>query len=219
MNHSPIGPYQEGPSNGQATSKHPDSVARLLNGRWSAHPGPSPFSVLSWPARAAVAVFTDVTGRLMHAQAEFLGIPRLSHRRHPAARGDDAASRAPHRGAGARHVPRAPRLRQGAGGDAHRAGPAPARDGGGHPARAARDGEGGRGGDAEQGGRRAPLRRAVPDPLWQRLLGAASVRVWHLTSRRWGPWTERPLPEVVRVAYPRVAWGRWRGRTGPSTSR
>ena len=39
--------------------------------------------------------------------------------------------------------------------------------------------------------------------LWQRLLGVASVRVWHLTSRRWGPWTERPLPEVVRVAYPR----------------
>jgi len=38
--------------------------------------------------------------------------------------------------------------------------------------------------------------------LWQRLLGAASVRVWHITSRRWGPWTERPLPEVVRVAYP-----------------
>ena len=29
--------------------------------------------------------------------------------------------------------------------------------------------------------------------------GAASVRVWHITSRRWGP---MPLPEVVRVAYP-----------------
>jgi hypothetical protein len=40
------------------------------------------------------------------------------------------------------------------------------------------------------------------NPLWQRLLGAASVRVWHITSRRWGPWTERPLPEVVRAAYP-----------------
>src|SRR5262245_59942642 len=32
--------------------------------------------------------------------------------------------------------------------------------------------------------------------------GAASVRVWHITSRGWNPWTERPLPEVVRVAYP-----------------
>jgi hypothetical protein len=31
---------------------------------------------------------------------------------------------------------------------------------------------------------------------------AASVRGWHITSRGWGPWTERPLPEVVRVAYP-----------------
>jgi hypothetical protein len=30
--------------------------------------------------------------------------------------------------------------------------------------------------------------------------GAASVRVWHITSRGWGPWTERPLPAVVRVA-------------------
>jgi hypothetical protein len=30
--------------------------------------------------------------------------------------------------------------------------------------------------------------------------GAASVRVCHITSRGWGPWTERPLPEVVRVA-------------------
>jgi hypothetical protein len=29
--------------------------------------------------------------------------------------------------------------------------------------------------------------------------GAASVRVWHITSRGWDPWTER---EVVRVAYP-----------------
>ena len=26
-----------------------------------------------------------------------------------------------------------------------------------------------------------------------------------LTSRRWGPWTERPLPEVVRVAHPPTA--------------
>src|SRR5216684_815806 len=26
--------------------------------------------------------------------------------------------------------------------------------------------------------------------------GAASVRVWHITSRGWDPWTERPLPEV-----------------------
>ena len=32
--------------------------------------------------------------------------------------------------------------------------------------------------------------------------GAASVRVWHITSRGWDPWTERPLPEVVCVAYP-----------------
>ncbi len=32
--------------------------------------------------------------------------------------------------------------------------------------------------------------------------GAASVRVRHITSRGWDPWTERPLPEVVRVAYP-----------------
>ena len=32
--------------------------------------------------------------------------------------------------------------------------------------------------------------------------GAASVRVWHITSRGWDPWTERPLPEVVRVAHP-----------------
>jgi acetyl-CoA acetyltransferase len=24
-----------------------------------------------------------------------------------------------------------------------------------------------------------------------------------MTSRGWDPWTERPLPEVVRVAYPR----------------
>ena len=31
---------------------------------------------------------------------------------------------------------------------------------------------------------------------------AASVRVWHITSRGWDPWTERPLPEGVRVAYP-----------------
>ena len=31
---------------------------------------------------------------------------------------------------------------------------------------------------------------------------AASVRVWHITSRGWDPSTERPLPEVVRVAYP-----------------
>ena len=34
--------------------------------------------------------------------------------------------------------------------------------------------------------------------------GAASVRVWHITSRGWDPWTERPLPEVVRIAYPLV---------------
>jgi hypothetical protein len=31
---------------------------------------------------------------------------------------------------------------------------------------------------------------------------AFRVRVWHITSRGWDPWTERPLPEVVRVAYP-----------------
>ena len=29
--------------------------------------------------------------------------------------------------------------------------------------------------------------------------GAASVRVWHVMSRGWDPWTERPLPEVVRL--------------------
>src|SRR5712692_64900 len=40
--------------------------------------------------------------------------------------------------------------------------------------------------------------------------GAASVRVWHITSRGWDPWTERPLPEVVRVAYP--LWQRLLGR-------
>jgi len=34
--------------------------------------------------------------------------------------------------------------------------------------------------------------------------GAASVRVRHITSRGWDPWTERPLPEGVRVAYPRT---------------
>jgi hypothetical protein len=41
--------------------------------------------------------------------------------------------------------------------------------------------------------------------------GAASVQVWHLTSRGWDPWTERPLPEVVRVAYPLdvLAWCSW----------
>jgi hypothetical protein len=33
-------------------------------------------------------------------------------------------------------------------------------------------------------------------------VAAACVRVWHITSRGWDPWTERPLPEVVRVAYP-----------------
>jgi Amino acid synthesis len=41
--------------------------------------------------------------------------------------------------------------------------------------------------------------------LWEAVAaasGAASVRVWHITSRGWDPWTERPLPEVVRVAYP-----------------
>jgi hypothetical protein len=32
--------------------------------------------------------------------------------------------------------------------------------------------------------------------------GPASVRVWHIMSRGWDPWTERPLPEGVRVAYP-----------------
>ena len=34
------------------------------------------------------------------------------------------------------------------------------------------------------------------------------VRVWHITSRGWDPWTERPLPEVVRVAYPLRKAGR-----------
>jgi hypothetical protein len=43
--------------------------------------------------------------------------------------------------------------------------------------------------------------------------GAASVRVWHITSRGWDPWTERPLPEVVRVAYP--LWQRRLGRPRP----
>src|SRR6266568_8785845 len=37
--------------------------------------------------------------------------------------------------------------------------------------------------------------------------GAASVRVRHIMSRGWDPWTERPLPEVVRVAYPLVHVG------------
>ena len=36
--------------------------------------------------------------------------------------------------------------------------------------------------------------------------GAASVRVWHITSRGWDPWTERPLPEVVRVALYEAGW-------------
>src|SRR6266404_8666725 len=31
---------------------------------------------------------------------------------------------------------------------------------------------------------------------------AFRVRVWHLRSRGWDPWTERPLPEGVRVVYP-----------------
>ncbi len=39
--------------------------------------------------------------------------------------------------------------------------------------------------------------------------GAASVRVWHITSRGWDPWTERPLPEVVRVAYPQTMSMLW----------
>src|SRR5437660_3991636 len=34
--------------------------------------------------------------------------------------------------------------------------------------------------------------------------GAASVRVRHIMSRGWDPWTERPLPEGVRVAYPPI---------------
>jgi hypothetical protein len=34
---------------------------------------------------------------------------------------------------------------------------------------------------------------------------AAFVRVWHLMSRGRGPRGGRPLPEVVRVAYPRAA--------------
>ena len=32
--------------------------------------------------------------------------------------------------------------------------------------------------------------------------GAASVRVWHIMSRGWDPWTERPLPEGIHVACP-----------------
>jgi hypothetical protein len=49
--------------------------------------------------------------------------------------------------------------------------------------------------------------------------GAASVRVWHITSRGWDPWTERPLPEVVRAAYPPDAVHNHSfsaSRTGPS---
>src|SRR6516162_10518834 len=43
---------------------------------------------------------------------------------------------------------------------------------------------------------------------------AASVRVWHITSRGWDPSTERSLPEVVRVAYP--LWQRLLGGQRPS---
>src|SRR4030095_5321587 len=45
--------------------------------------------------------------------------------------------------------------------------------------------------------------------------GAASVRVWHITSRGWDPWTGRPLPEVVRVAYPLALPPGRREPTGP----
>jgi glycine/D-amino acid oxidase-like deaminating enzyme len=47
------------------------------------------------------------------------------------------------------------------------------------------------------------LQSALP---WQQRCGSG---FWggqrpsrHITSRGWDPWTERPLPEVVRVAYP-----------------
>jgi len=46
--------------------------------------------------------------------------------------------------------------------------------------------------------------------LWQRLLARPAFRVWHIMSRGWDPWTERPLPEGVRVALyeaaGRVKW-------------
>ena len=44
--------------------------------------------------------------------------------------------------------------------------------------------------------------------------GAAGVRVWHRMSRGRGPWTQQPLPEVVRVAYPRELWVNEKGVSG-----
>src|ERR1700730_16013722 len=74
------------------------------------------------------------------------------------------------------------------------------------------DGRGGdtrrglRGGERSEGARRAGARAAAGAGAVAAAVaaasGATSVRVWHITSRGWDPWTERPLPEVVRVAYP-----------------
>src|SRR6266478_6881797 len=55
-----------------------------------------------------------------------------------------------------------------------------------------------------------PLARWVRSPdwpdaeggLWQRLLGRPASESGTLRHGGWDPWTERPLPEVVRVAYP-----------------
>ncbi len=48
----------------------------------------------------------------------------------------------------------------------------------------------------------APGAASVRVWLWQRLPGRPASEVWHVMSRGWDPWTERPLPEVVQVAYP-----------------
>ena len=50
---------------------------------------------------------------------------------------------------------------------------------------------------------RAQALTGLPHQLWHR---AFRVRVY-ITSRGWDPWTERPLPEVVHVAYPRDCAG------------
>src|SRR5215467_12178218 len=58
-------------------------------------------------------------------------------------------------------------------------------------------------GQVERRAMRAHRRhQPASEPAVAAASGAASVRVWHITSRGWDPWTERPLPEVVRVAYP-----------------
>src|SRR5882672_11710050 len=59
-----------------------------------------------------------------------------------------------------------------------------------------------RGGRREQRSPRAHRAAHRPGGLWHRAPAAFRVRVWHISSRGWDPWTERPLPEVVRVAYP-----------------